>query len=166
MSDTPLGRPHGRAVYLRLKAAARTLIKLAGGQESAASATRASHAMLSRYGHPDEAAFMPVDVLADLEADVGNPVVTRQLADLAGFLLVAKPPVGEADPAWIARLAALAKESGEAISKLGQALANGGTISADEIRDLRLRAEVREAMEALAAIDQALVSIENGEGVE
>lgn len=155
-----LGRPFGGAVYLRLKAAARALVKKAGGQESAAMVTRASHQTLSRYGLPDDVTFMPVDVVADLEADVGNPIITRMLADLAGYLLIAKPPAVEADPEWIARLAALAKESGEAISRLAEALSVGGTITAEEIRDLELRRELREAAEVLAAIDLALVRIE------
>jgi hypothetical protein len=154
-----LGRPHGGAVYLRLKAAVRKLVKTAGGQESAATITRASHASLSRYGMPDDPNFMPIDIVADLEADVGAPEVTRMLADLAGYLLVAKPPVAGGDPAWVARLSALAKESGEAISAIGQALEDGA-VTPEEIRDLSLRKELRDAMEALASIDHALVEIE------
>lgn len=157
-----LGRPFGAATYLRLKASARALVKKAGGQESAASITRAGHQTLSRYGLPDDATFMPVDVVADLEADIDAPVITRVLADLAGYLLIAKPPVVDADPEWISRLAALAKESGEAISKLAEALSAGGTITADEIRDLSLRQELREAAEVLATIDLALARIESG----
>lgn len=160
-----LGRPHATPVYLRLKAAARALVKQAGGQEAAAMVTRAGHQTLSRYGLPDDAAFMPVDVVADLEADVGQPVITRVLADLSGHLLVARPKVDGADPEWIERLSALAKESGEAIARLGQALSVGGTITADEVRDLELRRELREAAEVLAAIDLVLARIEtDGEG--
>jgi len=154
-----LGRPFGGAVYLRLKAAARALVKKAGGQESAAMVTRASHQTLSRYGLPDDATFMPVDVVADLEADVGAPVITRVLADLAGCLLIAKPAGDGTDPVWIARLSRLAKESGEAIAAIGHALEDGA-ITPEEIRDQRLRDEVREAAEALAAVDLALARIE------
>jgi Phage regulatory protein CII (CP76) len=154
-----LGRPHGTRVYLQLKAAARGLVKKAGGQESAAAITRAGHQTLSRYGLPDDPSFMPVDVVADLEADVGAPEITRVLADLAGYLLVAKPPSGGRDPTWIARLSALAKESGEVISALGQALGDGA-ITPEEIRDQNLRREVREASEVLASIDAALKRIE------
>ncbi|WP_316979989.1 hypothetical protein [Shumkonia mesophila] len=145
--------------YLKIKAGTRELTKLAGGQEAAAGVTRRSHVSIGRYGRPQDPDFAPVDVVADLEAEVGAVPVTRVLADLAGFVLVAKPKVA-GGPDWARQVGGFAKEAGEAISRLGAALAKDGTVTAEEIRALNLRREVREAMEALAAVDASLRAIE------
>lgn len=151
-------RTLAEAEYLCLKAAFRRLTKLAGGQESAASVTRVDFQRIGRYGRPHEMIFAPVDVIADLESDAGRPEVTRILADLAGYVLIAKPPAS-GNAAWIAQMGALAKEAGEALSRLGEAFGADGDISAEEIRALELRREVREVIEAATAIDVALANI-------
>lgn len=151
--------------YLSLKAAFRRLTKAVGGQESAASITRVDFQRIGRYGRTHEAMFAPVDVVADLESDAGEPLVTRAMADLQGYLLIPKPPT-TGDAQWVEHLGSLAKEAGEAMAKLGEAFAHGGTITAAEVRDMDLRREVREAMEALARIDKALETVERGEAEE
>lgn len=158
-----IGRVFPACSYMALKAAFRRLTKAVGGQESAATITRVDFQRIGRYGRAHEAMFAPVDVVADLEADAGEPMVTRALADLQGYLLVPKPPT-QGDAEWVEHLGALAKEAGEAIAKLGQAFAHGGTITADEVRDMELRREVAEAMEVLARIDKALESVERESG--
>ena len=152
-----------RAVdYIALKTSARRLVKAAGGVESAAQATRVGHAQLGRYGDQKSQENMAVDVVADLESDVGAPIVTRALATLSGHLLIPIPPaVGDAE--WIGHLGALGKEFGEAMSKLSEAFRNGGTITAEESREMELRREVNEAMEALAKIAKALEALEAAE---
>jgi len=72
----------------KLKAATRKLVTAAGGIESAAQVTRVKAASLSLYGliHKDQ--FIPVDAVSDLERDIGMPLVTRVLAELAGYDLV------------------------------------------------------------------------------
>lgn len=156
-----LGRVHSETAYKALKGAFRRLTKLAGGEEAAAAITRVDRQRIGRYGRPQEAMMPPVDVVADLEADTGEPLVCRVLADLAGFLLIPKPPVS-GGPAWVRHLGALGKEAGEAIARLAEAFGNDGRITADEIQSLRLRDEVREAMEVLARIDKALEAVEQG----
>lgn len=80
----------------RLKAVTRRLVERAGGAEVAALATRVAHSQLSAYGSLTERdRFAPVDVVADLERDIGDPLVTRELAGLAGFRLV---PIDGAGP--------------------------------------------------------------------
>ena len=155
-------RVHSAQAYLSLKAAFRCLVKQAGGQQSAASITRVDHQRIGRYGRVHEDMQAPLDVVADLESDIGEPVVTVILADLSGYILVPKPSALE-HTIWASRLGSLAKESGEAIAKLGQAFGDDGTITGDESRKLNLRQEVREAMEALASIDQTLKILEDGE---
>ncbi len=149
--------------YLSLKAAFRRLTKAAGGQESAASITRVDFQRIGRYGRPHETMFAPTDVVADLEADAGDPLVTRAMADLQGYLLVPKPPA-EGDLEWVKHLGALGKESGEAIVGLSKIVGCGDTtITANEIQKMELRREVAEAMEVLAQIDKALEMVERGE---
>ena len=154
------GRIHGAQAYLGLKTAMRRLTRAVGGQESAASITRVrAHQTIGRYGRPQDAEHAPVDVVADLEADVGEPIVTRVLADLLGYVLVKK--TGGGGPRdWTANLGALAKEAGEAIARLGEAYASGGTITAEESTRMDLRREVREAMEVLGRIDRMLRELE------
>lgn len=157
-----VGRPTSDHDRLGLKAAFRRALKLAGGQESAAAITRGAHQSLNRYGNPSVPEQQaPIDVVADLERDIGDPIVTRALADLAGFVLFPKPPAG-ASPEWAAQIGKLAKEVGEVMTRLGEAVASGGTVTADEIRALRLRPEIAEAIAVLAGIDHILQSIEAG----
>jgi hypothetical protein len=154
------GRIHADTAYLRIKAAFRQLVKQAGGQESAASITRVSgHQTIGRYCRPQDAQHAPLDVVADLERDTGDAIVTRALADLAGFILVPKP-LGEGAPSHISvtELGTIAKETGEVITNLGMALADGKITPAEATQ---VRGEIREAMEALARIDHALGAIEN-----
>lgn len=72
-------------VKLGIKAMARRLTDMAGGLESSAMICRASKSSLGLYGRPEHEQHMPADVIADLEADVGDPLVTRELARIAGF---------------------------------------------------------------------------------
>ena len=162
-----LGRQFHKGAYLTLKGAQRRLNKAVGGLESGASITRVDYQRLSRYGSPNEALFAPVDVVADLEADAGEPIVTKALAALNGHLVIPKPPA-DGDPKWVEHLGALGKEAGEAMARLAEAFAQGGTITAEESKSMELRREVAEAMEVLARIDKALERIEdeNGAGAE
>lgn len=87
MSHDLRDRRHGHGAYMALKAFTRTLIEQAGGLEAAASRTRVGKTQLGEYAAPGEAPFMPIDVVADLEADVGDAPVTRELARMVGFAL-------------------------------------------------------------------------------
>lgn len=86
-------RTHGRDVYKRLKGITHKLIKACGGLEAAAEETRAGKSSLANYAdsrdHTAAASmFAPIDVIADLEAAVGAPLVTKELARLAGYDLI------------------------------------------------------------------------------
>lgn len=152
-----LARPHPESVYSRLKARTRRLVDMCGGVESAATITRGGFQALSKYGRPQEGLFCPIDIVADLETDAGDPVITRELAALSGFVLV-RVPSTERSPTWLGGIAAVAKEAGEVVGRIGEALADGD-VSADDIRTLQLREECRHAIEALAAIDAALAAV-------
>lgn len=159
MTHTPsAGRAFPDHVYLTIRAAFRRLTAACGGQEAAAAITRADHQRISRYGRVGETMFAPIDVVADLERDAGQPLVTRELADLAGYLLVAKPAAG-AQPVGMRDLAQLAKETGDAVADLADALADVDITAAEASR---VRVQVREAMEVMARIDAGLAAVPGG----
>lgn len=86
--------------YTAIRAATRRLVDEAGGTEAAAMVTRVQKSSLSNYGSVNNGEhFIPADAIADLEHDIGKPIVTRELARLAGYELV--PVEGKADPADI-----------------------------------------------------------------
>lgn len=152
-------RPTTETELLRIKAATRELTRGNGGLEAAARLTRVDFAHLSRYQLQHDGLFIPADIVADLERAAGDLPVTRVLADLNGHLLVPKPPAF-GNPLFVSHLAQVSKECGEAIGALGEALSNDGEITAEESRALRLRTQVREAIDKLAALDKALEAIE------
>ena len=74
--------------YDQLAALTRLLVQKCGGPSCASEITRVDAPRLSRYGAPHEdRTFIPLDVVADLEAFAGDPIVTRCLALMAGFTL-------------------------------------------------------------------------------
>lgn len=148
--------------YLALKAACRALVRACGGPNAAAGITRSDAPRLSRYGAAEEAMHAPLDVIADLEAEAGTPEVTRVLAGFLGYVLVPKPKADVRGGVSIGDVGALAKEAGEAIAFLGQALGAPEALTAAKCRKMGLRREVREAMEVLARIDGALEALEEG----
>lgn len=68
---------------------ARQLIEACGTLDEAVQACRVSKSVLSGYQTPGAGAFMPADVIADLEAYCGEPVYSRALFE-------ARPATSEA----------------------------------------------------------------------
>lgn len=124
-----------------LKAATRRLLDAAGGLVSASMACRAGKTSLGRFGSVNDEQFMPADVIADLEADIGEPVVTRELARLAGYKLVpiradqSSPPD---DPALMAT---------RIVRELGEYAAAVEAMDADGRRDVHELEACRDAMD-------------------
>jgi hypothetical protein len=58
---------------------ARDLVSACGGLEEAAGACRLKKSRLSDFQDPGSGAFMPADVIADLEAWCGEPIYSRSL---------------------------------------------------------------------------------------
>lgn len=153
-------RIHARADYLRLKAAGRELVSIAGGLERAAAQTRVAKTKLQAAGSPhDEHAtvFLSVDVIADLEAATGEPCVTRELAHLAGYELFRLPRV-DADEKWVGLLGEVSKEAGEIIGKLAEALRDDGMVSASEVKSFDLIGQTDDALRGLVRLREALVA--------
>jgi hypothetical protein len=124
------GRQLPAADYFALKGATRQLVTASGRGPKAAVATRVRQQQLSEYGQADHRLFMPIDVVADLEAEAG-PVVTEQLALLCNHILVPLPAVA-LDGAPLDRVSAEAlKEIGDVFVALGAARADGAICSKD-----------------------------------
>lgn len=138
--------------YQKLKAASRALVATVGGAVAAAAVTRGDHQSVSRYGsaHPDNGdRFMPIDVVADLESECEQPVLTRALAELSGHLLVPVPRAVGSGTALGQVTAAALKETSQVFVQLADALGDGKLtpIEAKAIAD-----EIDEALTRLAAL--------------
>ena len=157
-----IARPLREADYFALKSATRQLVHQCGGVEAAAAVTRAGFQTVSKYGRPQEAMFAPLDVIADLEADAGAPLVTRQLAALARHVLVPLPEGADGKGRWYRHISEVTQGVGEVVRRLGRALEDDGDVSFEEVRRLALREQVREAIADLAELDRALANLDGG----
>ncbi len=146
----PSPRVLSRHVYLQLKAATRALIDGAGGLAGCeALGLRVRKSTLSDYGSINHLnLFAPVDTVADLEASVGEPFVTRMLARLSGYELFRLPKPDE-NVNWVQLLGEASQDTSAVIGKLAKALGNDGKVTAKEVRDLDLLSLVDEALREL-----------------
>lgn len=150
-----LGRPTTEQERFSLKAAFRQLLKLAGGQEAAELITRGKHQTLNRYGNPNEPDCQaPVDVIADLEREVGDPVVTKHLAEMNGYFLVKKSVVA-ADANLVTHLSALARESSQTIEAIAAGIADSVETETELVQMVKEARELREAAAAAELAAQA-----------
>ncbi|MHA3791480.1 hypothetical protein [Sphingomonas sp. YL-JM2C] len=126
-----------------LKAATRALVRAVGGQEACPGFARYTrHQAYSEFAsieHGDK--FMPVDVIADLEAvshgTAGHPHVTRALCKRAGGAFVKLPSAEVSTADWHKALADLIEESRDVTTRLLEALGDSrtpGAVTAAEIR--------------------------------
>ena len=149
--------------YQKLKAASRALVGAAGGAVAAAAVTRGDHQSVSRYGsaHPDnEDRFMPIDVVADLESECEQPVLTRALAEMSGHLLVPVPRAVGSGTALGQVTAAALKETSQVFVELADALGDG-KLSKPEARVIG--DEIDHALGKLAALKlQVMAEAEGG----
>lgn len=136
------------------KKLARELIESVGGVEAAATYCRAGKSQLSDYGNVNVVAFMPSDVVEDLERN-SRPVVTTYLARAAGFVLVAIPDALPAEADWCAALGDAVADFNDVQTRLLAALPGG--VTAREIREKNIRGEIAEAQQRLAQLDQLAV---------
>lgn len=91
--DTPLTDP---AIGRRLAHATQRLVKLCGGADEAAAACRVSATQLGRYTDPLIVdAWIPADIVAELEGYCGERVVSALLVELRPFRPEHAGPVEE-----------------------------------------------------------------------
>ena len=145
-----------RRDYLRIKAAFRELVDMVGGQTAAGRISRPGQQWIGRYGSTDPeyaTCFPPADVIADLEAQCGQPVVSRELAGLAGYDLVREAPETASILQTFGKVAAA---SNRTIAQIATDLADG-RISEDEAA--ASRALIRQSIDALEQLDASLSRI-------
>lgn len=154
------GRIFVSAQYAALKNAFRRACQQSGGGlRELAGMTRLSAAQLSRFGDLGSDQWAPLDVVVDLDSLAGEPIITRALAELLGYDLV--PAAGEAFPlaSPTHHLAGLARESGDVLARLADALADGRLTKAEAARieqDLAdLDAQVQAARQTFRAVVMA-----------
>lgn len=147
---------------LNLKRATADMLKGVGGLEAAAGFCRVGKSILGdnqSINKPDS--FVALDVISDLEPLArdrdGWPHVTRALAATMGFVLVKLPDAPATNSDILTLLGKQAKESGDISQAVCAALADG-VVRRSEAANIR--AEVRQQMEILAAMDAELAAIE------
>jgi hypothetical protein len=147
-----------------VKRAFRKLVETVGGQELAADYLGLSQSVISDYCNINTARFAPANVIIDLEAvtheGIGHPIMTRLMARMAGYAVVALPQDQSLCPRNVMPLvAAQAKESGDITANIIDGLADG-TLDAAEAAAARAR--VAELMQLCASMDAALTQIAEG----
>jgi hypothetical protein len=141
-----------------LKQVAKALVRAAGGVEAAEEITGRSKTQLSAYGNINAPEFMPVDAIAALEGvthgHAGHPIVTRLLATRAGYTLVKLPAAAPDCGDWHRAIGSLSKEVGDAVQAVCSSLSDDtpGKVTAQDVRERGIIAEIDEAIEKLVAM--------------
>jgi len=125
---------------------ARVLIKACGGLEECADLTRVGKSQLSDYQNPNVEAFMPADVMADLEEHCGRPLYSAALAEAVTAQAALRSLTDEACEA--------SEAAADLQRKVRQAVEDG-VLTAAEREDLS-RAHAK-AMDELRQVGEALV---------
>jgi len=142
--------------YLALKGAFRDLVAAVGGNTRAATVSRVGASLISRYGAIHEGVHAPIDVILDLEQDCGSPIVTRLLAEHAGFDLVPRAAAAVDSDVMIGHLADVSREAGGLVADLGEALRDGRIDDLERARLLKKgKAAATEIAEAVADLERA-----------
>lgn len=136
-------------VYERFKAGFGRLLQKAGGVDKSATLTRVGGSALYQMASVNETRhFPPIDVIADIEKQAGDPILTRLLAELAGFSLVPVQPV-KINGSFSRLLANLGKEVSDVFSDAAKALEDD-RMTPREAKGLLL--DIDEAMSALSLL--------------
>lgn len=131
----------------RLKDAFGRLLELAGGAKDVE--TRVSPWSLYAYANVNEAKhFAPVDVICALEKHAAEPVMTRQLAFEAGYILLPVAWSGKGDE-LAARLMKVGKEHADVFAQAAKSLTDN-QLNPKEAE--RLIKEIDQAIGALSSL--------------
>ncbi len=143
--------------YNSVKTAFKLLVQQLGGIDAAASCTRVGRSQISEYGLTASDKTVPADVIMDLEAIAGVPMVTAALARAQGYgLVMIEPKRARGELAVL--LARIGQDAGELFATAASALAHKRPTPAErqallrELDDLRRTAD--EAMIFLNAGDE------------
>lgn len=139
----------------KLKIVFGELVGLVGGLEASAAFCRVSKSTLARYASAspaDAGCFAPIDVVRDLEALSGEPLVTAALATMADGVFVAVPSTPPSTAGLHMMLASLSQEFGEATHAVCTGLADGEMSAADVERAVPQIDDVIRVAAALRAV--------------
>lgn len=120
----------------RLKAVTRRALNHAGTAVEFQHKTRVNNASLSRYGNPDQPEMMPIDIVFEVEREIGHPWVTETLAEMHGYELVASNArriLPDDQASLIELMPKLAKEQSELMNRVVIALGDNH-VSENECR--------------------------------
>lgn len=150
-----------------LKAVADFAFKKAGGNLACSTISRIDRvATFSDYVNVEiDNRSVPLDVAIDVDAynmtrAAGRPWLIEAAAKILGFLLV-PAPTGKMAQCDVKALCDISTESAEAIAAFGMARADN-VVTPEEAR--QVRAKIRDAQIAFAALDARLAVVESGDG--
>lgn len=151
IDDIKLPRLAEPAEITRLKSVTEQAIKLSGGTQFE-TRTRVRKSALSKYGSASEPdAFLPLDVLLELDRHNGAPLVTSAVAGMLGYRLVPAEALEDAQ-LNLEDVQAIAKETGDVVNLLLGLLTSGKRLdAADRHRILREVTEAKATLYGLAA---------------
>ncbi len=140
------------AWFHRLKAANRMLIKLNGGIEACSDLTSLSKSQIGRCNSDKDTDLLPIASVIRLEAECGNPVVTRAMAELHGFQLVNPNEKGEDGRCLMRDNAEMQQRNSEFQSGLYSAAGDNVITPNEALRSLR----------DLQSLKQKIADVETG----
>lgn len=142
----------------RLKAATRDLIAASGGTDGAGATIGVRQQRMSDCQNPFNPDFLRINEVAALEDLKRAPIVTRALAKRQGYALVQLPDASAPETIWSLFVAKLAREGGDVMSRIAEALVDDNDISpgeagamlgdADELVDIAV--QIQNALRARA----------------
>lgn len=148
-------RPSTHGARQALKAALRAVLRAAGGQDVASDVTRVKQPQLSRYASPThENEHAPLDVVLDLTLETGNTAVLQLLCRQAGGVFVPLPDTNKTPMIWTKAVFEAVGRNGTAVDAFGRALADDGDVSAQEIREMKIREHLARLLETVVLLDR------------
>lgn len=140
------------AWFYQLKAANRSLIKKNGGIEGSAEITSLSKSQIGRCHNDSDTELLPIPAVLRLEAECGDPVVTRIMAGLHGRK-ISDPDSDTLDGRCLMRAnAELSKLFGEYGTNIAVALSDLHVSRAEGSRGIKDLLAIRDQIEELVRI--------------
>lgn len=137
------------AVFLRLKAGVADLVELSGGQKRAGEIIGVSQQTVSKIVNREGRDMLSIRGQLALEADCGNPVLTRVCAELQGYRLERdNAPAGPAPANPYVAIADISTEYSEVVQEFALRTADGIFSKADGAALDRRLSDIVEKAEA------------------
>jgi hypothetical protein len=131
----------------RLKAATRRLIAKAGGLEDAQLllGNVRGTTTIQRWGDPSKDEMIPLMAAMALQQEIGEPILTKVMAELQGMAVVPKQPQGGRQGFLLAQQR-IAKETADYHAAVTRAMVDGVITEAEKAEIFKEGGDVGEAM--------------------